>query len=193
MAQSAKAKLPATYADLIKVPDNLVAELIGGELFASPRPAVPHAVAASELTVSLGGPFGRGSGGGPGGWRILYEPELHFAADVLVPDLAGWRLTRMPQAPKTAAIELPPDWICEIVSPSTGRIDRIRKMPVYARVGVQHAWLIDPLQRSLEVYRLESSHWMLVGAYENDALVRAEPFDAVELDLLPLWGEERAK
>src|SRR3990172_867600 len=121
----------ATYDDLMQVPDHLVAEIIDGELVTSPRPASPHAFASSCIGQDLG-PFSRrpGAPGVPGGWWILDEPELHFAEDVLVPDLAAWRHERMPRVPNTAFFTLAPDWVCEVVSPRTGRLDRVRKMPI---------------------------------------------------------------
>ncbi len=181
----------ATYEDLLEVPDNKVAEILDGELFVSPRPAMPHTVAASVLGGDLSGPFHQGRGG-PGGWWILDEPELHFAADVVVPDLAGWKRERMPESPKTAFVTLAPDWVCEVLSPSTERLDRARKLRVYSREGVGHAWLVNPLARTLEVYRRAEDRWLLLATVADDALVRAEPFDAIELDLLPLWGETRS-
>jgi Uma2 family endonuclease len=108
-----------------------------------------------------------------------------------VPDLAGWRVERMPEPPSEAFFTLAPDWICEVLSPSTARIDRVRKMPIYARAEVGHAWLVDPAARTLEVFRLERGRWLVVGAYDEDALVRAEPFEAIELDLLRFWGMRR--
>ena len=180
----------ATYEDLMAVPDHLVAEIIDGELITSPRPAVPHALAASMCGIDVGGPFGRGSGGGgsdPGGWWILDEPELHLGADVVVPDLAGWRRERLPTLPDAAIIELTPDWVCEVISPRTSRIDRVLKSRIYARAGVAHLWLVDPLAQTLEIYRLDSSHWVVAGAFEGGAPVRAEPFDAIELELSRWW------
>jgi Uma2 family endonuclease len=184
-------KQPATYQDLLRVPEHQVAEIVDGELFVSPRPAAPHALAASVLGADLGGPFHRGRDG-PGGWWIVDEPELHLDADVLVPDLAGWRRERMPTFPKTAFFILAPDWICEVLSPSTERLDRARKLRVYARAGVDRVWLVNPTTRTLEVYRRVEERWLLVNAFEGEAVVRAEPFDAIELDLLPLWGETRS-
>ena len=181
------AKRRATYEDLVGVPAHLVGEIVGGELVTSPRPAARHATAASAIDVFIGGPFRFGVGG-PGGWLILPEPELHLAADVLVPDLAGWRRERMPVQPDVAAFELAPDWICEVLSPSTGALDRADKMPVYAREGVKHAWLIDPLLQTLEVFRLAGERWLLVTTYKGAARVRVEPFEAVELDLAMLWA-----
>jgi Uma2 family endonuclease len=179
---------PATYADLEALPENVVGELIAGELFASPRPAVPHAVAGSYLVAELKGPFDLGRGG-PGGWIILYEPELHFGEDVLVPDIAGWRRERMPRPPRTAAISLAPDWVCEVLSPSTAALDRGAKLPVYAREGVRHVWFVDPVARMLEVFRLEGARYTLLVTHTGVARVRAEPFEAIELDLAFLWGE----
>lgn len=176
----------ATYADLMAVPGHLVAEIINGELVTHPRPATPHATASTNLTGELYGPFRKGIGG-PGGWVILDEPELHLGPDVVVPDLAGWRRERMPETPVAPAIELPPDWVCEVLSPSTEATDRADKMPIYAHAGVKHAWLIDPELRTLEVFRLDAGGWRVVGTYRNNAKVRVEPFDAVELDLATLW------
>src|SRR4051794_28062562 len=124
---------PATYADLYDVPDNQVGEIIGGELFATPRPALPHANAASVLGGLLFDPYRRGIGG-PGGWIVLDQPELHFGADVLGRDLAGWGRERFADVPAGAAgIQVVPDWVCEVLSPSTARLDRARKLPLYAR------------------------------------------------------------
>ena len=180
----------AVYADLERVPDTMVAEIVDGELFASPRPRPRHAVAASVLGSDLNPPFQQGRGG-PGGWWILFEPELHFGEDVLVPDIAGWRRDRMPGMPDEAYFTLAPDWVCEVLSPHNERHDRVRKLPVYARVGVRHAWLVDPLDRTVEVLRLEASQWTAVATYREDEIIKAEPFEVVEIDLLPVWGESR--
>jgi Uma2 family endonuclease len=179
---------PATYADLEALPENVVGELIAGELHASPRPAAPHTVAASRLGGGLSGPFDEGRGG-PGGWIILYEPELHFGEDVLVPDLAGWRRERMPRPPRTAAFTLAPDWVCEVLSPSTAALDRAVKLPVCAREGVRHVWLMDPEARTLEVFQLEGTRYVLLVTHTGLARIRAAPFEALELDLAFLWGE----
>ena len=138
------------------------------------------------LTGELGPPF-HGRGGGPGGWWILFEPELHLGPDALVPDLAGWRRERMPTVPDVAYFTLPPDWICEVLSPQTGRLDRAKKLPAYAREGVRHAWLIDPVQKTQEVMRLDGSRWTIVSVHGGDDTVRAEPFDAIELTLPLLY------
>lgn len=176
------------YEDLEAVPPRRVAELIAGELYVSPRPAMPYAVATSELMSELGGPFGRGRSG-PGGWRLLVEPELHLGEDVLVPDLAGWRRERMPRAPRTAALTPAPDWACEVLSPSTWALDRTAKLPVYAREGVRHVWLVDPDARTLEVFRLEGSHYVLLATHTGPARIHAEPFEAHEWRPALLWEE----
>jgi Uma2 family endonuclease len=178
---------PATYEDLVRLPDNLVAEIVDGELHASPRPAPAHAVAGSILGGRLVPPFHEGRGG-PGGWWILDEPELHLEKDVLVPDLAGWKRGRMARMPDTAYFPLAPDWVCEVLSPSTAQIDRARKLAIYARERVAHAWLVDPLAQTLEVFRLEGGHWLLLTTHAGDVVVRAEPFDDVEIDLASLWA-----
>lgn len=177
----------ATYDDLLALPENMVGELVDGDLFASPRPAVRHAKAASALYGELYSPFQMGRDG-PGGWWLLMEPELHLGPDVVVPDLAGWRKERLPDLPDSAFIEQAPDWICEVISPSTGRLDRVRKVRVYAREGIGHAWLVDPIQRSLEILRLEGGRWTLAGTFEENERMRAEPFEALELDLTALWS-----
>ena len=182
----------ATYEDVLHAPENKVAEILDGELFLSPRPAPPHAQASFRLGVAIGGSFDGASGSsrGPGGWRILVEPELHVGDQVLVPDLAGWRLDRLPALPEQAYFSLAPDWVCEVLSPSTERFDRSRKLRIYAEAGVAHAWLVKPTDRTLEVLRLREGAWSIVGVWEDAAVVRAEPFEAVELELGRLWVDQ---
>jgi Uma2 family endonuclease len=177
----------ATYEDLLAVDSRLIAEIVDGELLTQPRPSSLHARASSRLGAELTGPFDRGRGG-PGGWILLDEPELHLHGDVLVPDLAGWTRARMPELPDAPAFELPPDWVCEVLSPSTAATDRAGKLPIYARERVRHAWLLDPTARMLEVFRLESA-WVLVGTWRDDAKIRADPFEALELELAGLWAK----
>ncbi|WP_257457914.1 Uma2 family endonuclease [Archangium lipolyticum] len=179
-------KRKATYADLEAVPAHLVAELLDGELHVSPRPASPHALAAAVLHGELHGPFHRGRGG-PGGWLLLMEPELHLGEDVLVPDLAGWRRERMPEMPRVVGFTLAPDWVCEVLSPSTAVLDREKKMRVYAREGVRHLWLVDPLRQELEVYGLEDVRWKRLGTHGGQERVHAEPFTPLQLELGALW------
>ena len=182
-------KRGATYADLMELPENVVGEIIGGDLFASPRPRLGHA----RLQLVLGGrvqsAFGeRGGGAHADGWWLLSEPELRFGSDTLVPDIAGWRRTRMPELPAEAPwATLAPDWVCEVLSPGTARLDRVRKLPLFAREGVGHAWLVDPAARTLEVYRLESGLWVVAAVHGGDERVRPEPFAAAEFDLADWW------
>lgn len=186
MAADAARKL-ATYQDVLDAPEHQVAELLDGVLYTSPRPASPHARAASKLGGALDGPFDSGRGG-PGGWVLLDEPELHLAGDVVVPDLGGWRRERMPEMPHEPFFTLAPDWVCEVLSPSTARIDRVLKLPVYAAAGVRHVWLVDPLAQTLEVLRLTESGYLLAQSFGETGEVRAEPFDAVPLPLSVLWS-----
>jgi Uma2 family endonuclease len=179
---------PATYEDLVKVPDICVAEIVDGELHVSPRPAPRHARAGSSLGVLVGGPYDSGRGG-PGGWWILDEPELHLGGDVLVPDLAGWLRARMPRLPDTAYFPLAPDWVCEVLSPSTASLDRVKKLTIYAREQVAHAWLIDPVARTLEVLRLAAGRWTILAAHTGSDVVRADPFAEIELELQALWAD----
>ena len=184
------ARRRATYEDVLAAPRHVVAEIIDGELRLHPRPAKPHAAAASRLGAELEPPFGRGKGGGPGGWVILDEPELHLGADIVVPDLAGWRRTRMPVlVDDVPYFTLAPDWVCEVLSPSTAKEDRAEKLPIYAREQVGHVWLVDPRLHTLEAMRREGERWLVVGVWKDEARVRAEPFEAIELDLAVLWAD----
>jgi Uma2 family endonuclease len=187
MSRPGLAKRPATYDDLVQVPDHLVAEILEGDLYATPRPAAPHALAASVLGVEIGGPFHSGRGG-PGGWWILDEPELHLGPDVVVPDLAGWRRSTLPQVPDAPAITVAPDWICEILSPSTEAMDRVPKLRIYARERVSHVWLVNPRTHTLEVLRLEQGQWIIAATHDGDSIIRVEPFEAAPLELFRVWG-----
>jgi len=178
----------ATYEDVLNAPEDKVAEILDGELVLSPRPTARHALTSSELGMAVGNPFHRGIGG-PGGWWILDEPELHFGDETAVPDLAGWRRERMPAVPDEAYFTLAPDWVCEVLSPSTERVDRGKKLKAYAAAGVTHAWLVKPSDRTLEVLRLREGAWTIVALWEDTAVVRAEPFEAIELELGRLWAD----
>jgi Uma2 family endonuclease len=178
---------PASYEDILALPHHVVGEILDGELHVSPRPAVPHAIAAAALSDELGPPFRRGRGG-PGGWLILFEPELHLGQDIVVPDFAGWRRERMPEAPEAAFFTLAPDWACEVLSPSTARLDRGPKLACYARERVAHYWIVDPIAKLLEVLRLDGATYRIVMTAGGDDKMRAEPFDAIELDLAILWA-----
>ena len=179
---------PATYEDVLGAPDHRVAEVLDGELVTSPRPGSPHAYAAGKIFRDVNTRFdGPAGGDGGGGWWILFEPELHLARDIVVPDLGGWTHTRMPAFPNVPFFELPPDWVCEVASPSTARLDRASKLSVYAREGVGHVWLVDALARTLEVFRLEGGRWVLDAVHSGNRLTRAEPFETLELDLAIWW------
>ncbi len=178
----------ATYDDLLGLPDNVIGELVEGQLVTSPRPSGRHAFASSMLNGALVPPFTKFRDDGPGGWVFLFEPELHLGPDVLVPDLAAWRQDRMPCVPAEAAIDLTPDWVAEILSPSTARNDRVQKMPVYAKHGVEYLWLLDPITETLEVYQREAARWLLLATHGGSSVVRAAPFDAIELRLDRLWA-----
>ena len=180
---------PATYDDILALPENVVGEILDGELMVSPRPAPRHAITTSAIGAVLAPPFQFGDGG-PGGWWIIDEPELHLGENVIVPDLAGWRRTRMPSPPREAFFSLAPDWVCEVLSPSTSRIDRTRKVPIYARAGVSHLWLIDPIAQTLEVFALEGGRWLLLAAHGGEDTIEAAPFEGVPVKLGRLWGGE---
>ena len=176
----------ANYADLEAVPPHLVAEIIYGVLETHPRPAPRHGVAATRLSSVVGPPFDLGSGG-PGGWIFIGEPELHLGPHVVVPDLAGWRVERLPRLPRTAFVETPPDWVCELLSPVTSNRDRGAKRRIYGTFNVCHYWLVDPALRQLEVFELTASKWQLFETFVENAEVRAPPFDAIAFSLGLLW------
>jgi Uma2 family endonuclease len=182
-----KSKAGAFYGDVIAAPEDKIAELVDGALYLSPRPSPRHANASSVLGAILNSAFQRAIGG-PGGWWILDEPELHFDGDVLVPDLAGWRKERLAELPDSAGMTLRPDWVCEVLSPSTERFDRAEKLPRYAREGVAYLWLVDPRRYQLEVYALFEARWNLLEMYAADAIAAATPFEAVPFELNGLWG-----
>lgn len=182
------AKRPATYQDVLDAPDHVVAEIIHGALHLQPRPASTHALASSALGFEVGGAFHSGRGG-PGGWWIIDEPELHLGPDVLVPDLAGWRKERMPTYPDVPWFDLAPDWVCEVLSPSTRRIDLTDKRSIYAREVVGHLWFVDPIERILEAFALRDGAWTILATLKDDQPVRLAPFDAIEFPLDALWAE----
>jgi Uma2 family endonuclease len=186
--QAPTVRQPATYQDVLDAPPNMVAELIRGALHLQPRPASPHALAASSLGDELMSPFQKGRGG-PGGWWIIDEPELHLGEDVLVPDLAGWRRERMPSYPDAAFFTLAPDWVCEVLSPSTRRVDLTDKREVYGAAGVGHLWLVDPAARTLEAFGRNEGRWLLLGAVADDVDVKLPPFEAVGFPLGALWPD----
>lgn len=181
---------PATYDDLLQVPPPFRVELVDGELWVSPRPSSPHANTSLDMAGDLRVRFSRR--GPPGGWWVLMEPELHLGSPdpktlVLVSDLAGWRRERMPLLPSVAAFTLAPDWVAEVLSPGLERRDRIRKTDLYARLGIPWFWIVDPLEETLEVFELREGVYGRVQAFDGPTVVRARPFDAVELDMTTWW------
>jgi Uma2 family endonuclease len=176
----------ATYEDLFALPPHVIGEIVDGDLHVSPRSANVHASTSSTLGMDIGSAYQRGRGG-PGGWWIIDEPELHLGRDIVVPDIAGWRKSRLGAIPAEPFFTLAPDWICEVLSPSTASFDRVKKMRVFAREGVSHAWLVDPAARTLEVFELSDGRWTLLAAHEADETVRAAPFQEIEIVLADLW------
>jgi Uma2 family endonuclease len=180
---------PATYADLEALPVNMTGQILFGVLHAHPRPAPRHAEAQHGLQVELEPAFGRRRGG-PSGWIFLPEPELHFGEHVVVPDLAGWRRERLTPFPTTAYVEIAPDWVCEVLSPSTMRIDRTEKLAIYAEFGVPHVWLVDPDAKTLEVLALTGGKWLIAATFKDSDAVTAPPFEAHTFALDVLWPPE---
>jgi len=180
---------PSLYEQLMDLPEHVTGEILNGELHTMPRPSGRHGVVERGLGFNLSGPFDFGRGG-PGGWWIINEPEVHFVRDVevAVPDLAGWRRERMPNVPDDHRFEVVPDWVCEILSPSTAKKDRIVKLPIYARYGVQHVWVVDPLAQTLEAFELQQGRWTLISTLKDDDQVAVPPFDAVTFSLADLWA-----
>ena len=175
-------KKGATYADLVAVANNFVAEILAGELYASPRPTFSRMRVASTLGVLLGAAL-QFRLTGPGGWLIVDEPELHLGEDVLVPDLAGWRTERAAAASTEDYPTVAPDWTCEVLSPATEKIDRGHKLRIYARENVGHVWLMDPPSQTLEIMQRTGHSWSLLAKHQGGQRVRAAPFEAVELEL----------
>jgi len=176
----------ATYEDLCAVPDHLVAEIIYGVLETHPRPAPPHSFSEVSLADEFVGPFQKGRGG-PGGWVFAMEPELHLGAHVLVPDIAGWRVENMPHLPQTAYFETVPDFVCEILSPSTEAKDRGPKRRIYAEFGVGYLWYLNPVAKLLETFQLRDKQWLLFDTFQDGDDVKAPPFDAVTISMTNLW------
>ncbi len=177
----------ATYKDLYEIPDSLTGEIINGELIVTPRPSRKHVICATALGAAVTAPYQFGQGNGPGGWIFAIEPEIGLGEHIMVPDLAGWKRERFPVEEDHNWISAVPDWVCEILSPSTLRTDKVKKMPVYAHHGVGHIWLIDPVVMTLDAFRLESGKWVLLGSFAENDNVRAEPFHEIEISLEALW------
>ncbi|GKT07408.1 Uma2 family endonuclease [Desulforhabdus sp. TSK] len=182
------AKKLTTYEDLYDIPENMIGEILNGELIVTPRPAPRHMHVATVLSGEIEPPYRRGRGG-PGGWIFLIEVEIKLGEDIVVPDIAGWRRERFPTELEHNWIPIAPDWVCEVLSPSTVRTDKVRKMPLYATQNVGHIWLIDPANLTLDAFRLESGRWSLLGSFSEHDTVRIEPFQETEIHLGDLWIE----
>ncbi len=185
---TAPTRIEATYADVLAAPEHMVAEVIDGDLYLHPRPAMPHARTTTRLGMALGGPFDIGAGG-PGGWYFLDEPELHFGKQIVVPDIAGWRRERAPEGSRDAYTSIAPDWVCEVLSPSTRRLDQTRKRRIYGEAGCGHLWFIDPVDRVLEAFEFIGDRWQLIEAWGGDENANAPPFETFALQLALLWDE----
>lgn len=183
------ARKRATYEDLLALPEGVHAEIIDGEIRVFPSPLPEHSFAQNVLGSSVGVPFQASDGGrGPGGWWILPEVDVRFESrDTIRPDLAGWRRERLPNPRGIRPIEIPPDWICEIVSPSSMRHDNVVKRALYARSGVQFFWIVDPEARTLAALRLAGQQWLELGVWDDTATVRIPPFDAIEIEVGALF------
>ena len=187
-----QARKKTVYDDLYNLPENMIGEIIDGELVASPRPSPEHMFTLSILGNEVGPPYNMGRGG-PGGWIILDEVEIALGEDIFVPDLSGWKKERFFKPEGQNWISIAPDWICEILSPSSIRQDRIIKSIVYAKHKIPYFWLIDPRNKTLDVFRLESGRWISLGVYAENDKVRAEPFQETEIDLSALWLENQLR
>ena len=186
MSNNQHALQAANYEDLCALPENRVGEIIAGTLYSQPRPAPRHALAALRLGATVLERFDP-KGKSDIGWWILGEPECHLKDDIVVPDVAGWRRERMSALPDTAFFALAPDWVCEVLSPSTAAHDRVLKQSVYAGNGVPYMWFVDPLLRMLEAYELNDHQWTLIAALENDDEVAVAPFAEKPFNLSDLW------
>ncbi len=181
---------PPTYADLEALPDDVKGEIVDGELLVQPRARSRHQRIASRLAGRLVPAFDfDDDDGGSGGWVILIEPGIELPrSPEVAPDLAAWRAERFVEPPANRSITTTPDWICEILSPTNRRIDLQKKMPFYARVGVEWAWLVDPMAQSIAVKRNVDGRWTDVATFVDDDRMKGEPFAEAEIPLATLWS-----
>ena len=184
MSATAEKTRPATYADVLSAPPEMVAELVDGALHLQPRPVMRHARATGELFGELRDDFSKG---GRDGWMFFVEPEIHLGDDVVVPDIAGWRVENLPEDIDLPFMEIAPDWICEVLSPSTRSFDLTQKRDVYGRAGVPHLWFVDPSAKTLEAFENRDGAWTLIAALHDEAEVSVRPFDAASFALSSLW------
>lgn len=181
---------PATLADLESLPSHLKGEIIDGELYVQPRPRAVHANVEGAIVDDVRGAYQRGRGG-PGGWWILPEPGIELPGSAeFAPDVAGWRRERLVRLPLDEPIRVVPDWLCEVLSPSTRGYDLVTKRRFYARIGVAWLWYVDVEARSVSVCRLEAGSWVEVATHGDAERVHLEPFPAIEIDLSEWWQTE---
>lgn len=175
----------ATYEDLLKLSEDVRAEVIAGQVVTSPTPLPKHSKAQGAVRRFVGGPFDDDDGhGGPGDWWIFVEVDVRLGPyDIVRPDLAGWRRERLPDPGGLRPIEVVPDWVCEVLSPSTAAHDRVTKSRLYAECGVTHYWVVDAEARTLEAFELAERRWLLAGTYDERATARIAPFAAIELPI----------
>jgi Uma2 family endonuclease len=183
------ARKHATSADLLELPEGSRAELIGGAIVHLPPPLPEHGRSQRTIGRFIGGPFDDDHGrGGPGGWWILPEVEVQLGSEIVRPDIVGWRRERLPSPWGMRPIGVVPDWICEALSPSNERHDRVYKANLYAESGVAFYWIVDPSERILEAFELASGGWIRIGAWGSGETARVRPFDAVELEMDRLFA-----
>lgn len=181
-------KQSATYEDLLCLPDNVIGEILAGELHTQPSPSPHHSLASTLLTTVIADSYDRSSIQGPCGWWILSKPECHLCSDIVVPDIAGWRQSTLPELPETAWIDIRSDWVCEVLSPSTAQNDRVLKRLIYAREGVGHYWIVNPIERILEAFAFQHGSWVLIAALQDDNPAAIAPFEQLLFDLGRLWA-----
>lgn len=183
---------PKTIADWLSQPEDARFELIDGELVEKATPSLEHGRAQGRTVGAIGQRFDRRPGGpeGPGGWWIATEVDVVLDGRGYRPDLAGWRRERLPSLPKDRPILVRPDWICEILSDSNRTSDTVVKLRRYHQAGVPHYWLLDPVDRTLVVHRHLPEGYVVALAAAAGERVRAEPFDAIELSVSVLLGDD---
>jgi len=179
----------ATYEDLLALPEDVRAEIIAGAIITHPSPLPEHSRAQQGLSRAIGGPFDEDDGrGGPGGWWILQEVDVRFGVhDIVRPDISGWRRERLPSPWGVRPIDVVPDWICEVVSPSNEANDRVKKRRLYAAAGIPFYWIVDPAERTLEAMRLVNGVWVDAGSFDEEANARIPPFDSIEIEVARLF------
>lgn len=178
---------PPTLADLDALPPGVVGEIIDGVLYTMTKPRMRHQRTMLKIGGGVAAPFDDGIGG-PGGWWIIPEPGIELPdTPEIAPDVAGWRRDRMPEMPIDEPIRIVPDWVCEILSPTTRRHDLLVKLPYYAKVGVAYHWLVDLEGRTVTAQRLDSGRWTTLGVYCDETDARIEPFDVVPLHVASWW------